>query len=92
MVIHGEDLDTWVKTARELNCAMIFDEFYSNYIWLNEDKPAMVSAAEYVEDVDKDPVVLLNGLTKIGGIPAGVSAGSWDLKTSSVQCHRPVAF
>ena len=34
---------------------MIFDEFYSNHIWLNEDKPAMVSAAEYVEDVDKDP-------------------------------------
>ncbi|MEC8052734.1 MAG: pyridoxal phosphate-dependent aminotransferase [Myxococcota bacterium] len=64
MVIHGEDLNTWVKTARDLNCAMIFDEFYSNYIWLNEDKPAMVSAAEYVEDVDKDPVVLLNGLTK----------------------------
>ena len=64
MVIHGDGLDTWVKTARELNCAMIFDEFYSNYIWLNDEKPSMVSAAEYVDDVDKDPVVLLNGLTK----------------------------
>jgi aspartate/methionine/tyrosine aminotransferase len=42
------------------------DEFYSHYIWrtgAGEPGPT-VSAARYVEDVDRDPVVLLDGLTK----------------------------
>ena len=64
MVIHGDALDQWVRTAQELNCAMIFDEFYSNYIWLDNEAPGMVSAARHVEDVNNDPVVILNGLTK----------------------------
>ena len=62
-LLHGDVLQGWVKTARELDCTMLFDEFYSNYIWLS-DQPSTVSACEFVEDVDKDPVVVLNGLTK----------------------------
>ena len=62
-LLHGDVLEGWVKTARDLDCTMLFDEFYSNYIWLS-DRPSTVSACEFVEDVDKDPVVVLNGLTK----------------------------
>ncbi|HEY1558253.1 MAG TPA: pyridoxal phosphate-dependent aminotransferase [Kofleriaceae bacterium] len=80
-VIGGRDLADWVAVARELDCALIFDEFYSHYVW----RPDLVApksdtmsdatassgriggietAARYVEDVDRDPVVILDGLTK----------------------------
>jgi N-succinyldiaminopimelate aminotransferase len=61
-VIAGEELAAWVETARKLDCAMIFDEFYSHYVWSGDGAP--VSAAAFVKDVDKDPVILLDGLTK----------------------------
>jgi aspartate/methionine/tyrosine aminotransferase len=61
-VLAGEELGRWVETARKLDCAMIFDEFYSHYVWNGGGAP--VSAAPFVEDVDKDPVILLDGLTK----------------------------
>lgn len=60
-MIHGDALAAWVQTATELDCALLIDEFYSNYTWAC-DGP--VSAAAFVEDVDKDPVVLVDGLTK----------------------------
>jgi aspartate/methionine/tyrosine aminotransferase len=64
-VIQGEELASWVATARELQCTLLIDEFYSRYIWTNGgDGPQAVSAARYVEDVDRDPVVLLDGFTK----------------------------
>jgi N-succinyldiaminopimelate aminotransferase len=65
-VIGGETLNEWVEVARDLDCALILDEFYSHYIW----RPDLVSqgmietAARYVDDVDRDPVVILDGLTK----------------------------
>src|SRR6202046_859092 len=45
---------------------MIFDEFYSHYIYANvtPKKPKMVSAAEFVEDVERDPIIVVDGLTK----------------------------
>jgi aspartate/methionine/tyrosine aminotransferase len=61
-VISGEELDKWVSAARKLDCAMIFDEFYSHYVWNGDGAP--VSAAAHVADVDKDPVIILDGLTK----------------------------
>jgi aspartate/methionine/tyrosine aminotransferase len=64
-VIRGDDLARWVKTARELGCTLLIDEFYSHYVW--KDTPedgGLVSAARYVENVDRDPVVLFDGLTK----------------------------
>jgi N-succinyldiaminopimelate aminotransferase len=85
-VIGGQDLADWIAVARELDCSLILDEFYSHYVW----RPDLVSAggidehsaspsggvarsgragpietaARYVEDVDRDPVVILDGLTK----------------------------
>ncbi len=63
-VIGGEELRGWVDTARELDCALLVDEFYSHYIWDEKYPNGMVSAAHHVEDVDRDPVVLFDGLTK----------------------------
>lgn len=61
-LVHGDALARWVGMARELDCALILDEFYSHYIW--EGPEPIVSATRYVEDVDRDPVVVLDGLTK----------------------------
>lgn len=62
-VLQGEVLERWVQTARELQCTLLFDEFYSHYIWAGAPG-GMVSAAAYVDDVDRDPIVLFDGLTK----------------------------
>src|SRR5262249_56811044 len=91
--IRGEELSRWVDMARELDCALLIDEFYSHYLWSDgvgagspdiksgtlegfPNPPAMVrgeqsspashaisveSAARYVTDVDRDPVVLFDG-------------------------------
>ena len=61
-LIQGDELRGWVETARELDCTLLLDEFYSYYVW--GDEPRIVSAAAYVENVDQDPVVLLDGMTK----------------------------
>jgi aspartate/methionine/tyrosine aminotransferase len=65
-VIGGADLAEWVAIARELDCTMIFDEFYSHYVWRPDlaAQGGISTAARYVEDVDRDPVVILDGLTK----------------------------
>ncbi len=63
--VQGEELQRWVATARELQCTLLLDEFYSHYVWTGaEDQWSMVSAAQHVEDVNRDPVVLFDGLTK----------------------------
>lgn len=61
-VIRGGELEAWVAAARELQCSLLIDEFYSHYVWA--DGGEMVSAARYVDDVDADPVVLFDGFTK----------------------------
>lgn len=61
-VLSDTELQSWVQTGRELDCTLIFDEAYSHYIW--KDAPTVQSAAAYVEDVNRDPVVILDGLTK----------------------------
>ncbi|HEY7481149.1 MAG TPA: pyridoxal phosphate-dependent aminotransferase [Gemmatimonadales bacterium] len=64
-VIADDELTGWVTVARELGCALLVDEFYSHYIWRETaDGDGLVSAARYVEEVDADPVVLFDGLTK----------------------------
>jgi aspartate/methionine/tyrosine aminotransferase len=54
-----------VGIARRLDCSLLLDEFYSHYVWngAGEGEP-LVSAARYVEDVERDPVVILDGFTK----------------------------
>ena len=62
-VIQGDALAAWVRTARELQCTLLVDEFYSHFVWTGTE-PVTVSAAAHVDDVDADPVVLFDGLTK----------------------------
>jgi hypothetical protein len=42
------------------------DEFYSHYVYTGrpEQGPKLISAAAYVEDVNNDPVIVVDGLTK----------------------------
>jgi aspartate/methionine/tyrosine aminotransferase len=65
-VVGGDELGRWLQIARDHDCALLVDEFYSHYIWRGGDGgPApMESAARHVEDVDRDPVVLFDGFTK----------------------------
>ncbi len=64
-VICGDELSQWVQTARELDCALLMDEFYSHYIWNSAPGRLPVeSAARYVDDVNRDPIVIFDGLTK----------------------------
>jgi N-succinyldiaminopimelate aminotransferase len=64
-LIFGEEMAEWVHTARTLDCTLLLDEFYSHYIYRGRPGQLPVeSAARYVEDVDRDPVVIFDGLTK----------------------------
>ena len=75
-VIDGDRLAQWVQLARNYRCSLILDEFYSHYIYNGHleteflgrnsvsSTPKMVSAATQVEDVDRDPVIIVDGLTK----------------------------
>jgi N-succinyldiaminopimelate aminotransferase len=63
--IRGLELASWVEAARRLECTLLLDEFYSHYAWCaSPDEEGLVSAARYVEDVDTDPVLIMDGLTK----------------------------
>lgn len=76
--LEGETLAAYVKTARDKEAAIIMDEFYSHYFYDGTDSidpmdggadddsnwPKTVSSASYVEDVNADPILIVNGLTK----------------------------
>ncbi len=63
--IHGPELERYVEVGRQQKCALIFDEFYSHYLY---DALALetvsLSAARYVDDVNRDMVIVVDGLTK----------------------------
>ena len=61
-LIDGAVLEGWVRASRELDCALLFDEFYSHYVYGSDLH--LSSAARYVDDVDRDPVLIFDGLTK----------------------------
>ncbi len=61
-MLYGDTLDRWVGVCRELSTTLIIDEFYSHYTYAGSQ--LTTSAAAFVDDVDADPVVILDGLTK----------------------------
>jgi N-succinyldiaminopimelate aminotransferase len=61
-LLYGDRLAEWVGVARDLSVTLIVDEFYSHYVYVGDD--LTVSAAAHVQDVDRDPVILVDGLTK----------------------------
>ena len=65
-LVAGESLKAYVETARRTGCWLLLDEFYSHFVFEDDGSASSgaVSAASFVEDVDQDPVVLVDGLTK----------------------------
>jgi aspartate/methionine/tyrosine aminotransferase len=65
-LVEGGELRQWCNLARECQCSLIIDEFYSHYVYTAPagDSPKMISAAEFVEDVESDPIIVVDGLTK----------------------------
>lgn len=74
-VLAGIELAALVQAFRERHAALLIDEFYSHYIYEpnvhGSFGPAHrpVSAAEYVDDVDNDQVLIFDGLTKNARYP-----------------------
>jgi aspartate/methionine/tyrosine aminotransferase len=64
-IIKGKKLKEYLSGANATNCSLIIDEMYSHYIF-NGNKPAKrpVSAAEFIEDVNQESVMIVDGLTK----------------------------
>jgi aspartate/methionine/tyrosine aminotransferase len=83
-LIGGDDLARVVALGRELDCTLLLDEFYSHYVWIDRfgGELPVESAARYVEQVDRDPVVLFDGLTKNWRYPGWRVA--WTLGPKSV--------
>lgn len=69
-VIKGNELKELVSLSRE-GTTVILDEFYSWYIYPeNEsDYGKSVSSAKYIEDVNEDSCVIIDGLTKNWRLP-----------------------
>jgi N-succinyldiaminopimelate aminotransferase len=64
-LVQGDELARWAAVARQEDAALLIDEFYSHYIWsVRTGQLPVESAARYVQDVNRDPVVLFDGLTK----------------------------
>ena len=65
-VVRGAELEKYVEISREHRMTLALDEFYSHFIYEPDGSPGdrPVSGAAYVEDVDRDPVLLIDGLTK----------------------------
>lgn len=65
-LLQGDDLARWVRLSRERRLTLLLDEFYSHFIYTPDGTPAdgPVSAAPFIEDVNRDPIVLFDGLTK----------------------------
>ncbi|TFY51459.1 hypothetical protein EVJ58_g10552 [Rhodofomes roseus] len=70
-VIRDGELHALVDLARETSTTLILDEFYSWYIYPENDQDygKSVSSAEFIEDVNQDPVVIIDGLTKNWRLP-----------------------
>ncbi|MFZ4573134.1 MAG: pyridoxal phosphate-dependent aminotransferase [Phycisphaerales bacterium] len=83
-VVRGADLRAWTELSRSLGVTLIMDEFYSHFHYERVGVPAAgpVSAAACVEDVNSDPVVIVDGLTKSFRYP-GWRVG-WVVAPSSV--------
>jgi len=69
-VIKGNNLKELVSLGRE-GTTVILDEFYSWYIYPDNDRDygRSISSAEYIEDVNNDAVVIIDGLTKNWRLP-----------------------
>lgn len=61
-IIIDDELKQLINSAKNIGCSMIFDEFYSHYLYDQNQKT--LSAAAYIKDVEKDNILIVDGLTK----------------------------
>lgn len=82
-VIQDYRLRSWVETAVETGCSMIMDEHYSHFIYSETNNPHnIVTAAQFVDDVETAPILIVDGLTKNWRYPG--FRISWTLGPKSV--------
>lgn len=64
-VFRDSELLIYIESAKREGCLLIIDEFYSHYIYENSG-PALksVSAAAFIDDVNTENVLIVDGLTK----------------------------
>jgi hypothetical protein len=65
-VLQGAELGALVRGARERGTTLLMDEFYSHFVYTSDGRPAAegVSSAAFVEDVERERVLICDGLTK----------------------------
>jgi hypothetical protein len=65
-VLEADDLGRWLAVARHYGISLLLDEFYSHFIYTSSGAPGdgPVSAAPFIEDVNREPAILFDGLTK----------------------------
>jgi len=70
-LVENQELSDMVEIARSCHCSFIMDEFYSHYIYTHDDNDLgrSVSSAAYVDDVNEDPIIIVDGLTKNWRVP-----------------------
>ena len=62
-LLAGERLSRLIEAGKQDGCSLIFDEFYSHYIY-DREQPGPLSASAYVKNVNEDNVLVVDGLTK----------------------------
>lgn len=63
-VMSGENLRQCVCLMRELGSCLIIDEFYSHYHYDDNEHALPISSAAFVDDVNTDQVIIVDGLSK----------------------------
>ncbi len=63
-VVSGRELAAWTEIARTRGCTLLMDEFYSHFSFNDGRVRPPISAAQCVREVNTDPVVIIDGLTK----------------------------
>jgi len=63
--IKGEEMKMYVNAFRNTGSCLISDEFYSHFHYNgNEPSKGPASAASHIENINTDPVIIIDGLTK----------------------------
>lgn len=64
--VRGESLAKYVGTVKRHGCLLACDEFYSTYAYDLGGLPSQkaISVLPFIEDIERDPVVVFDGLTK----------------------------
>lgn len=64
-VLRDTELLIYVESAKRMGCMLIVDEFYSHYIYENSASSInSVSASAFIDDVNTENVLIVDGLTK----------------------------